>query len=183
MTYAVFIKHQKTGDTAFIETDGESAEDAIGKIAPALGEGWKVKGALEKKATLRTRVPERRRVRMVTFGEGPTQTMLERKVGVLDIMGKHAPRFAIFDINQLWNHDYGGIIPGVFLHLYTARVSDDRGRWTYIGWQYNVGLEEAVKRVLVSEHGHLVYAMYIKETDPEYKNYPGLYRLVMTRGV
>jgi len=49
MIYIVFIKHQKTGDTAVIPSDGESVEDAVGKISPILGDGWKTTGALVKR--------------------------------------------------------------------------------------------------------------------------------------
>jgi hypothetical protein len=179
MTYAVFIKHQ-TGDSAVINIDAKDAKAALDTIRWNLGEGWAVTGALEKSPTLRTKP----NIRIVTFGDVPTHEMLALPLGAADLEAKRAPHYARFNLRELASEDCTfDKIPGHYLYVWSKKVTNDKGSWVYFTWEYNVGMERAVKQIATNRYGHLVYAMYERVLDEMYKEYPGLYKLVLTKNL
>ncbi len=180
--YTVFLKHQKTGDTAVIHSPGARAEDAVARVAPALGEGWEARGAVARrpKQVVTTDPPK---FKVVTFSDGPTARMVCEPFGPWDIIKRLAPHYAIFDLKQLWSFDYGpSSTPGHFIYLWKEMVMDDKGNWAYMSWEYNLGLEKALKKPSANKNGHLVYAVYEKVRGHEYSE-GDLYKLVATRDV
>lgn len=150
----------------------------MSKVAPALGEGWEARGAIIRAAEQKP-IPTQEKLKVVTFADLPTPQALNEPFSGWDIISRKAPHYAIFDLEQMWSHNYGGFIPGHFVFLWTEMVMDSSGAWSYMEWEYNLGLEKIASSIYTRKHGHLVYAVYEKIRG---KHFPDLYKLVMTRG-
>jgi len=178
MTYAVFLKHEKTGDTAVIHSPGDCAQDAVARISPALGVGWEATGALVRIASEKS-ASAQNKFKAVTFSDGPTPDVMTRLFSSWETCCRATPHYTIFDLDRIWSSNNESI-PGHFVFVRVQMVLDGTGQWSYIEWEYNLGLEGIANVIYNSRNGHLVYAVYEK-VDEAYSAYPGLYKLVLTR--